>query len=269
MSCTATSLTVLHKLGMAARRALLGWTPGGLRKCVFCGNSLWGFIPYNGGSRNVPALIRELQMVGSDVDNFLCPRCGSHDRERHLLMYLQASGALERMKGKTVLHFAPEKQLSLRIAAMVPATYIRCDLHPTLPEVQRIDILAINMDASSVDYVLANHVLEHVDDDTRALREIRRVLKPGGYAILQTPYAGGLKRAWEDPGITSAAARLQAYGQSDHVRLYGSDIFERFVDAGLESHVKQHAELLPHVDISVHGVNPVEPFFHFRKPARS
>lgn len=204
-------------------------------------------------------------MVGSDVDNFSCPRCRGHDRERHLLLFLQSSGLLEAMRGKTILHFAPERQLSRWIAATEPARYVRCDLEPASPDIRRIDMLAINAEAGSFDFLIANHVLEHVADDRRALREIHRVLKPGGHAILQTPFAMKLHTTWEDPGIADGAARLQAYGQADHVRLYGRDIFERFASSGLEPMVRRHAELLPNTDSIGLGINPEEPFFLFRK----
>jgi SAM-dependent methyltransferase len=105
-----------------------------------------------------------------------------------------------------------------------------------------------------------------VDDDLKALTEIYRVLKPGGHAILQTPYSAKLHHTWEDPGIDDDAARLQAYGQIDHVRLFGRDIFARFASTGLASCVRQHHELLPDVNAAVFGVNPREPLFLFRRP---
>ena len=128
-------------------------------------------------------------------------------------------------------------------------------------------MLSIQFDASTFDAVIANHVLEHVDDDARALSEIHRVLKPGGMAILQTPYSSRLHHTWQDAGIDTPEARLQAYGQEDHVRLFGRDIFERIVAAGFESDIRQHSELLSGVNPMVAGVNADEPFFLFRKPA--
>ena len=112
---------------------------------------------------------------------------------------------------------------------------------------------------------IANHVLEHVSDVPRALSEIRRVLKLGGVAILQTPYSGKLHHTWEDKGIDTPVARLQAYGQEDHVRLFGRDIFEQITAAGFESRVHRHSELLADVDSFTMGVNGDEPFFLFRK----
>jgi len=204
-------------------------------------------------------------MVGSNPDQFECPHCGAHDRERHLLMYFQATGLLEQMQGKAVLHFAPEKRLSRRIVAARPARYLPCDLYPSGPDVLEVDMLAIQFESASFDFVIANHVLEHVADDLQALKEIRRVLKSGGHAILQTPYSRKLHRTWQDDGIADDAARLQAYGQADHVRLFGRDIFDRFASVGLEPRIGMHVELLRDVDADVAGVNPVEPFFLFQR----
>jgi SAM-dependent methyltransferase len=110
-------------------------------------------------------------------------------------------------------------------------------------------------------------VLEHVNDDQLAIAEIARVLKLGGYAILQTPYSNILKSTWEDQGIHSAQARLQAFRQEDHVRLFGKDIFERFAKNGLESRVQSHEELLGSYCTHRLGLNPREPFFLFVKAA--
>ena len=128
-----------------------------------------------------------------------------------------------------------------------------------------MDLLATGLETGSVDLLIANHVLEHVEDDLKALTEIRRVLKPGGRTVLQTPYSGSLHRTWQDHGIVDNDSRLQAYGQEDHVRLYGQDIFERFVSTGLVSRVGSHQDLLPEVDTKRAGINPKEPFMLFEK----
>lgn len=120
---------------------------------------------------------------------------------------------------------------------------------------------------AAFDMVIANHVLEHVGDDLKAVSEVARVLKPGGCAVLQTPYSDKLERTWSDPGIASDAARLQAYGQEDHVRLYGRDLFLRFSQSGLVPSVSTHDELLASSQPEVLGVNPREPFFLFVREA--
>jgi SAM-dependent methyltransferase len=122
-------------------------------------------------------------------------------------------------------------------------------------------MLDMSFDDGSFDVVIANHVLEHVADDQKALGEIRRVLKAGGYAILQTPYSAKLHRTWQDAGIDTDTARLQAYGQADHVRLFGRDIFNRIAATGFESCVKMHADVLASIAPLTYGVNEREPLF--------
>ncbi|MDG6347842.1 class I SAM-dependent methyltransferase [Luteimonas sp. 8-5] len=221
-------------------------------------------MPYRDGRR--PPLMHALQVVGSDVTNFECPRCGAHDRERHLFLYLKASGLMEGMREARILHFAPERRLSKIICATRPLSYTKCDLYPDAPDVLPVNIEAMPFADNAFDIVIANHVLEHVSDDLQALREISRVLRSGGVAILQTPYSATLRHTWFDPGIIEPEARRQAYGQEDHVRLYGQDIVARFASTGLRPMVRSHAELLPDVDVRKAGVNAAEPFLAFEAP---
>jgi len=249
-------------------QALLAWPPRWRkRRCALCGNRVGRFLPYPGGAGATPRLMLALDVVGSDAENFECPRCGGHDRERHLLLYLRASGLWAAIAGMEVWHSAPERRLSRLVLQQAPRRYVRCDLYPASDDIVKVDMLQMQFDESSFDMVIANHVLEHVDDDLRALSEIRRVLRPGGIAVLQTPFSRVLRTTWSDPGITSDEARLQAYGQADHVRLFGADIFERFASVGLVPETGSHAALLPGIDASEAGVNIAEPFFLFRRPA--
>jgi SAM-dependent methyltransferase len=233
------------------------------RDCCMCGARVGRFLPYRGGWRGAPPLLRSFDVVGSDLDNYLCPLCGCHDRERHLLLYLRETGLMEKLRGCDVLHFAPEARLTSFIEKAAPARYVLADLFPTRPGIERVDLLAISHAAGTFDFVIANHVLEHVADDLRALSEVRRVLKVGGHAILQTPYSNLLESTFSDPGVRSDESRLQIYGQEDHVRLYGRDIFARFASAGFVNKVAPHAQALPAIDSIRYGVNPREPFFLF------
>ena len=253
----------------AVRAAAYRFAVPQTRECALCGHSVFRFLPYKGGSRAAPPLMRSMGMVGSDLDAFQCPWCGSHDRERHLFLFMNAVGLLQQLAGKRVLHCAPEKRSATRVAAARPAQHLKCDLFPSSPDVMKVDLLAMPFEASSFDLVIANHVMEHVADDEKALREVARVLSSGGQAILQTPFSSKLERSWSDPGIDSNEARLNAYGQEDHVRLYGRDIFEHFASFGLTSRVRSHRELLPAIDGRKHGVNEAEPFFLFEKVAQS
>lgn len=239
--------------------------PFGLHQCVICGRSLGRFLPYRNGVQGLPALMRALDVVGSDVENFLCPWCHSHDRERHLFLFMRATGIFSFIEGKCVLHFAPETHLSRIVGEAGPAVLVKCDLHPWAPDMLKVDLLELPYADGYFDLLIANHVLEHVEDDRRAVAEIARVLKPGGYAILQTPYSNVLEQTWEDAGISSGQARLEAFGQEDHVRLFGKDIFKRIALQGFEPKVQSHDVLL--ADYSPHrfGLNNREPFFLFEK----
>ena len=231
--------------------------------CCICDTNIGSFFRYKGGKR-APLMVA-LDTIGSDVNNFGCPRCECHDRERHLLLYLSEFGLLDRFEGAAILHFAPERRLSRIIQSKCPGRFVKGDLYPTSKDIETIDILAINYPSESFDFVIANHVLEHVDDDLLALSELRRVLKAGGYAILQTPYSDKLVQTFSDPGIDSKSARYQAYGQEDHVRLYGRDIFARIESAGFKSRVATHEEKLAEIDPVKFGVNKKEPFFLFER----
>jgi SAM-dependent methyltransferase len=246
------------------RQVAAGLPIGAQKECCMCGARIRRFLPYRGGWREAPPLLRSLRVVGSDLDNYLCPVCGCHDRERHLLFYLRETGLLKEIRGSQVLHFAPEARLTLFIEGAGPAKYVLADLLPSRAGIERVDLLEIPYPTGSFDFVIANHVLEHVADDARALSEVRRVLRPGGHAILQTPYSDLLESTFCDPGVSSAETRLQIYGQEDHVRLYGRDVFARFASAGFASKVVQHEQVLAKVDPVRYGVNPREPLFLFQ-----
>ena len=206
-----------------------------------------------------------LDTIGSDVKNFGCPMCGCHDRERHLVLYLNEMNLIDRFQNAAILHFAPERRISELIAEKKPDRYVKGDLYPTEENIETIDMLSIQYPSETFDFVIANHVLEHVDDDLMALSELRRVLKVGGYAILQTPYSAKLTETFSDPGIDSNLARYHAYGQEDHVRLYGTDIIARIESAGFKSRVVSHDEKLANIDPHKFGVNEKEPFFLFER----
>lgn len=258
MKATVKHLTwLLH----AAALGLHGNTPG---YCLICRRNVPAFLPYRKGSRGLSPILRDVGLVGSDLDRFRCPRCGSTDRERHLIAYLDAQ-PFDLFHGKRVLHFAPEPHVRNFVTQRHPSEYILADLFPTLPSIVRMDLTALPTESDYFDVVIANHVMEHVADDSRALSEIQRTLRPGGHAILQTPFSPRLPATLEITAVRSPEARLQLYGQEDHVRLYGNDIITRFESSGLTSRTRTHQDTLSDLEPSRHGVNAFEPFFLYAK----
>jgi glycosyltransferase involved in cell wall biosynthesis len=232
------------------------------KRCNICGNDVHAFKPYKGGTENTPQNMILLDCIGSDIDNFSCPLCGCTDRERHLKLYLQRIKFLP--ENPRILHFAPEAGFVNVLAEFSPEIHVRADLHPTDPRFEKINIEDIPYSQSSFDLVVANHVLEHVSNPARALAEINRVLKPRGFAILQTPFSQILEDTFEDPGISTPELRLQFYGQEDHERLFGKNIFEIF-GRELRPRVQIHHELFREGVDATFGVNSKEPLFLFSK----
>ena len=163
--------------------------------------------------------------------NALCP--GSLSLERHRLLWLF-------LKAKTpffenpihFLHIAPEQCFMKPFERIHGDGFITADLESPLAKV-KMDVHQIPFDENTFDAVMCNHVMEHVEDDIKAMREIYRVLKPGGWAIMQVPFFHPLDEAtFEDKSITDPREREKVYGQDDHVRLYGKDYPKRIRKAG-------------------------------------
>ncbi len=158
-----------------------------------------------------------------------CARCGS--RERHRLLWLWATqDGHNRLLGKRILHFAPEK--ALRRALAGPG-YETADLRQS-GVTHTVDITRLPMPDQSYDVVIANHVLEHIDDDRQAIQELRRVLRRGGLALLTVPVNPSRAETYEDPAITDPILRRAHFNADDHRRFYGLDFAERLTGAGFQ-----------------------------------
>jgi SAM-dependent methyltransferase len=243
--------------GIAASGAAL------TRMCVFCSRSVEAWLPYHIREADRSIFLKKVQSVGSNVERFACPHCSSMDRERHLRLFLDRLNIMEGVRGGAVLHMAPECRLRGYIESHALNSYVRGDLAPSGEGVQQIDLQQIPCPDETFDMLICNHILEHVANADIALREMHRVLKRGGRAICQTPYALRLTRTFEDPLLQSTDDKLFFYGQEDHVRLFGSDIEQHFIAAGFVGRLVPHSEILPDVDPEQLGVNEREPFFDF------
>ena len=164
--------------------------------------------------------------------NALCPNCLSLERHRLIWLYLQEETNFFQMK-LNVLHIAPEPCFMQRFERQHGDTYITADIESPLAKV-KMDIHQIPFGENHFDVVLCNHVLEHVQDDIKAMSEIKRVLKPGGWAILQVPFFSPVPDVTiEDSSIIDPRQREKAFGQDDHVRMFGKDYPQRIEKAGL------------------------------------
>lgn len=154
-----------------------------------------------------------------------CPKCGVLERHRLLALALRENPNLIR---GDVVHFAPEIGVS-RLAKNLASTYRSADI--SRPADLKLNIEQIDLPDESVDTFLCSHILEHVDD-RKALKELYRCLRPGGAVIISTPVIEGWQQTYENSEPANGKARDLHFGQSDHIRYYGSDIRRRIEEAG-------------------------------------
>lgn len=170
-----------------------------------------------------------------------CPVCFSLERHRLLWLFLKQRTDFFKTRLK-VLHFAPEPVLQERFRAMPNLDYLSVDKDSRIAD-KRMDITDLSLPGDFYDVILCFHVLEHVVEDRRAMRELFRVLKPGGLAILQVPIRG--EETLEDENIVSPEDRTRFYERHDHVRLYGAaDFRSRLEQAGFDVRTENYAEKL-------------------------
>lgn len=205
---------------------------GSKHKCPFCSHSFKEFLPT--GAKL--AVLKEKKVVGGGYRlNAICPYCHSSDRER--LTYLFMKGNKLTSEGTKLLHFAPEKNLQ-KALKKENINYSSADLGSNLAE-KKTDIRKIEFPSDHFDAIICNHVLEHVIEDKKAISELYRVLKPGGWAILQVPHSLVLDKTFEDQSIVGEKEREKAFGQFNHVRIYGADYINRLQSAGFKVEKKK------------------------------
>jgi SAM-dependent methyltransferase len=163
-------------------------------------------------------------------ENVLSPGTLSLERHRLLWLYLQNETDIF-SKSCKVLHLAPEQAFYKRFKKMKNLEYTTADLYSPLADV-KADITNLPFENNSFDVVLCNHVLEHIKDDTKAMQELYRVMKPGAWGIFQIPLDRNRTSTFEDDSITDKAERTRIFGQYDHVRVYGLDYFDKLRTIG-------------------------------------
>jgi len=188
-----------------------------IKECYICGEQFESFYKFHTPLSNKLAA-SHFQLIGSDAENFGCYYCNCNDRERHLFMYFDKLSLWDKFRDSRILHFAPEAPLSNKIEQLRPSEYIKGDLFPR-EDWEKIDITKIDFEDNYFDILIANHILEHVPEYFLALKEISRVLKKDGFAIIQTPYSELFYNHFEDSNINTDELRVSFYGQEDHVRI--------------------------------------------------
>ena len=202
---------------------------GNAVECPVCNATFSSFLPY--GRINARP-------------NALCPNCLSLERHRLIWLYLQETTDFFKRK-LHVLHIAPEACYIKRFEKIHGDQYITADIESPLAKV-KMDIHQIPFEANTFDVVLCNHVLEHVRDDIQAMKEIHRVLKPGGFSIQQIPFFRPIPDVtFEDNTVIDPREREKIFGQDDHVRKYGHDYPKRMEQAGLKAIADEFVNDLP------------------------
>ncbi len=192
------------------------------RECPVCGAKRRKFLPYG-------------YVVSRD--NALCPNCLSLERHRLLWLWLQRESDLFESRPR-LLHVAPEVCLMRHLRRTYAEggnreDYVTADLESPLADLH-FDIQQIPLADESFDVLFCNHIMEHVEDDRRAMRELYRVLRRGGWGVILSPVELDRATTFEDDSITDEAERTRIFGQYDHRRVYGRDYADRLREAGFE-----------------------------------
>ena len=206
---------LLIRLSYVARPILAFFLRGNKYTDPIDGNSYRKFLPY--GYEKVR-------------ENVLAPGTLSLERHRLCWLYLQNETDLFTQPQK-LLHFAPEQAFLKRFRKIKHLDYTTTDLNSPIADV-KADICNLPFDDNSFNFIICNHVLEHIPEDMKAMKELYRVLAPGGTAILQVPYDRDRNTTFEDDSITDPKERARIFGQYDHVRAYGMDYFEKLEATG-------------------------------------
>ena len=193
---------------------------------------------------------------GKQRENALSPGTLSLERHRQMWLYLQNETDFF-TKNYKVLHIAPEQEFLRKFKKMKNLDYISADLFSPIVDV-KADILDLPFEDESFDVIFCNHVLEHIEDDRKAMSELYRVMKKGGWGILQVPMKNSLEKTYEDFTITDPKERQKHFGQYDHVRWYGMDYFDRLKSVGFDAEANFYSQKFSDADIKKFGLNKNE-----------
>ncbi|MCF8302751.1 MAG: methyltransferase domain-containing protein [Bacteroidales bacterium] len=235
--------------------------------CPYCGQSFKRMLP--GGMEY--KVIEERDIVGGGYrDNIVCPRCYSTDRDRLIYLYLNHKTSVFSQPIK-LLHIAPEGPVRALLRKYNNIEYYTGDKFTEGyndyyydRDIIQMDITDIQYEDESFDAIICNHVLEHILNDRLAMSEIYRVMKPGGWAVLQVPIARSLEKGLEIE-TKSNKEREDLFGQFDHVRLYGLDYPKRLEQAGFKVNILNPAREQWPFDLKKYAINEEENLYVAQK----
>ena len=217
-------------------------------ECPFCGGHFREFLP----TGVIPRA------------NARCLSCRSLERHRLAWLYLRDRTNLL-SDNLRLLHFAPEKCLQRAFRSIPNVEYFSVDLDSALAMLT-MDITSIPCQENSFDAIFCSHVLEHIIDDGRAMSELFRVLRPGGWAILQVPIDLSRGETFEDRHIVSPEEREHVFGQWNHVRVYGRDYTDRLEKSGFAVRVDGYVKELGDDLVRKYGLDRTEEIYFCTKP---
>lgn len=219
-------------------------------KCPICQNSYEMFNPY--GVNLIP--------------NRCCPHCGSLERHRVLQKILERLDIIPRDRPIRLLDIAPTKGLKQRLNDVDNILYLSIDLNSPLADL-KMDVQNLQFPDGSFDIVICYHVLEHIKDDFKAMREIHRCLKQGGLAIIQVPIKKDILETIEGKHIEDPQERKRLFGQEDHLRYYGLDFKKKIEKAGFAVSIIGIKNLFSEEEISLYRLDDQD-IYLAQKPTR-
>lgn len=244
---------MLDRLYRPLRRRLQRYRYAGDRfHCPVCDSRVRAFLPFGLPPR----------------PNAMCPVCESVERHRlYWLYYERQTDLFDQNRSIRFLHFAPEMGLERRLRQLRHLRYLSLDFVSPYVEV-RADLGSLPLAGECADVIHCSHVLEHVTNDHAAMGELLRILRPGGWGLIQVPvWTDG--PTLEDPTIVDPAERERVYGQHDHVRLYGPDVMQRLQAAGFDLEILPASRFLSAEECDRHAIDPAEEIFRCHRPERA
>ena len=219
-------------------------------------------IAYKGNNVQCPVCeksFRKFLSYGSNIahrENVLCPYDLTLERHRLMWLYLQKTDFFKAEK-LDVLHVAPEQCFHKKFKSQNNLNYTTADLESPIADLH-FDLHSIPLEDNLYDVIFCNHVMEHVKDDLQCMKELYRVMKPGGWGIFQVPIDYDNPETYEDNTITSEKDREIHFWQKDHVRLYGLDYPKKLEKAGFKIDVFDPTKSLEKINYEKLRLNPKE-----------